>query len=109
MSGNHKTQIVTDNDGLYVGRCECGWTSGANHLRQKWMVEDVIRQHVEYIERVKATLHRGTGSLKRDMMWARQMIDDPDTIEADRVLWQMLHDSYARRLGEEATIQDQLF
>lgn len=96
MSG-HKTVLHRRGDRSYFATCTCRAGSDASLTRQE--AEDWIIAHAQQVERARAALGRGRGSLRTDMEHARAMLEDPNTPAADKPAWQVIYDGARQRLG----------
>lgn len=102
---NHKPRCEFT-DGQWMGYCTCRQRS--NWFEEKYKAEDWCREHLEGIARVRAYL-AGTPSLKSQRDYFNEMAEDPNTSEADRLLWQQLANEITHRLGETPAETEPLF
>jgi hypothetical protein len=97
MAG-HVVKIITDQDGMFVARCACRQIS--KRVPMRWQAEDWEREHLDYIEKVKAHLGTRTPSLKSQRDYYRSKAEDPSVSAAEREQWAMLADGLDRRVGD---------
>lgn len=90
----------------HFARCRCGFTTPRMKTRQQ--VEDEVRKHEKFIERIRLHLGRNTVSLKATYDYYVQMANDPNVEGGDRVLWQRLAEELGPRVKDKSdTSEDQ--
>lgn len=104
---NHKIQYAGYGDAMQA-RCSCKKRSGVGNRSDCEMWE---QQHIYEIQRIRAHLASRTISLPRQHAWFMERVEDPDTPDEDRALWQQLADETGAYLARKSHLleQDPLF
>jgi hypothetical protein len=79
-------------------QCKCGANSGWRTTRQQ--AEDWATTHQQSIQRVLASLRRGTVGLARERDYYREKAQEHGLSPEERQLWQQLSDELDQRLNE---------
>lgn len=96
MSGH--TTTIAGADGAWQGRCSCKTRSPV--FDHRWEADDWNRTHRDIVDRVRVHLARAP-SLKDQYDWYIKQADRADDTK-HRLLWLMLADELAHRLGQPA-------
>jgi hypothetical protein len=104
---NHKIHFAGSGDAMQA-RCSCKKRSpvGGRDEVEAWQFA-----HEHEIQRVRAHLSSRTITLPRQHAWFVERVEDPETPEDDRALWQQLADETSAYLARKSGLleQDPLF
>jgi hypothetical protein len=88
-------------------RCRCGFITKEHRTRDN--VEDEVAKHQADVERIRLHLHTGVPTLKSQARYYRDMAENPQVEESDRLLWARLADELEARLGPTSAKDETLF
>lgn len=105
---DHKMEVRQNKEGRYYPICSCRRVPHSLHL-MRWQADDVLQAHKAQVERARANLRRGSGTMKGEYEHAIKMAADPDLPIEERNQWLGLAMGYASRLGRDDVTEDALF
>lgn len=103
----HRTEVRANTEGRYYPHCSCRRIPYTTHLL-RWQADDILIDHLKTVDRARASLRRGRGTLLGEYEHAVKMAADPNVDTQERLVWKILADGYASRIGKPAE-QEALF
>lgn len=94
---NHKITYY-DKEPYFYARCRCGFVT--KEFIHKWQVEDEVKEHERFVDRIRAYLGTSKPTLKSQRDYYLEMSEDPNEPPANRRLWKMLADELTPRVRE---------
>jgi hypothetical protein len=91
------TMEQVERDGLHIAFCSCGAKCTPQFRKDE--AEDWAYRHLDLARRAQAHLRDRSPSIKDQHHWYAERAADPHETPENRVLWRMLADGLASRIG----------